>query len=145
MSCDSQSWNMKPLHNCLLKWHCFSISFACVNASFFIFWLTKPSNHRVSSQHCPLLFWCSSPAQPTQIKQRLITIKLGINIMLLCLTLLLPHPFCIEMKLQAVDYDSHHFVCVIFFSLYLRKMQKSHPQGQVKWFMWDVITIFVKL
>lgn len=96
--------------HCLWKLHCISISFSCVNASFFIFWLTKPSNHRVSSRHCPLLFCHSLPTQQTQIKQRLITIKPGINIGLLCCRQLLPHPFSNEMKLHVVDYDGPHFV-----------------------------------
>lgn len=55
-----------------------------------------------------------SSIQQTQIKQRLITIKPGINIMLLCSGPLLPHPFSIQMKLHAVDYDRHHFVsCLV--------------------------------
>lgn len=90
LPCGCSEW---ILYHCVFKWHRFSIPHSRVNVPVFIFWLTNPGNHRISSQHCPLLFCCGSPKHKTQIKQRLITIKPGINIMLLCLRPLLPHPF----------------------------------------------------
>lgn len=71
----AESFHMWLFQHFLLKWNHFSIFLLCVNVSFFIFCLTKPGNHRISSQHCPLPFCCDSPTRQSQIKQRLITIK----------------------------------------------------------------------
>lgn len=62
---------------------------------------------------------CSSPAQNTQIKKRLITIKPGVNIMPLCLRPLWAHPFSPHrwnyMRRIMTDITLYHVWCGCFF------------------------------